>query len=332
MSDGLSSNAIVFRQPGSLAVQTVNLTPATEDDLVIDVLSSGISTGTEKMLWNGTMPAFPGLAYPLVPGYEAVGVIRRAGSNCSLNEGETVFVPGASCYQGDLRGLFGASASTLVVPESRVMPVGGLPNNQATLLALAATAMHILTYRVRQLQPGENLHISDIVSSVPQLIVGHGVLGRLLARICVAAGADAPLVCELDALRQQGAIGYDVVSPDAVALSQLAHVVDVSGSCGDHFNRLIAKLGKGGRLTLGGFYSEPVTFDFAPAFMREATIGIAAEWVPDDLSLVLALLQAGVLNFDGLVTHELPINKAQEAYSQAFDDPACLKMIINWSA
>jgi len=46
-------------------VQTVNLTPATEDDLVIDVLSSGISTGTEKMLWNGTMPAFPGLAYPL---------------------------------------------------------------------------------------------------------------------------------------------------------------------------------------------------------------------------------------------------------------------------
>jgi len=50
------------------------------------------------------------------------------------------------------------------------------------------------------------------------------------------------------------------------------------------------------------------------------------------LSLVLALLQAGVLNFDGLVTHELPINKAQEAYSQAFDDPACLKMIINWSA
>jgi myo-inositol-1(or 4)-monophosphatase len=37
------------------------------------VLHSGISTGTERLLWDGTMPPFPGLGYPLVPGYETVG-------------------------------------------------------------------------------------------------------------------------------------------------------------------------------------------------------------------------------------------------------------------
>ena len=34
---------------------------------------------TEKLLWNGTMPHFPGMGYPLVPGYESVGRVIEAG-------------------------------------------------------------------------------------------------------------------------------------------------------------------------------------------------------------------------------------------------------------
>ncbi len=337
MSVPLSSTAVVFEQPGQLALRSVELVNPISTDLVVDIEASGISTGTEKLLWTGTMPAFPGLAYPLVPGYEAVGVVRDAGVACSLKAGDRVFVPGASCYQGDVRGLFGASASTLVVSEQRVMSVADLPPDQATLLALAATAMHILTYRLRQRQPdrkgaGEALSVSDIVPCAPQLIIGHGVLGRLLARICVAIGAEAPLVWELDPQRHQGAQGYEVISPDDDDAAPRNHIVDVSGACGEHFNQLIARLAKGGRLTLGGFYNEPVNFNFAPAFMREATLDIAAEWVPDDLSLTLALVQAGALSLNGLVTHEYSYQKAQEAYPLAFNDPACLKMILNWSA
>ena len=50
----------------------------------MDIEWSGISTGTEKLLWSGRMPPFPGMGYPLVPGYESVGRIvagrRRLGS------------------------------------------------------------------------------------------------------------------------------------------------------------------------------------------------------------------------------------------------------------
>ena len=35
--------------------------------------------------------------------------------------------------------------------------------------------------------------------SAPELIIGHGVLGRLLARLTVAAGLPPPTVWELDA-------------------------------------------------------------------------------------------------------------------------------------
>ena len=332
MTSGLISQAVVFEQPGTLSLRSVALAAACPADLVIDVEASGVSTGTEKLLWDGTMPVFPGLSYPLVPGYEAVGVVRHAGEQCSLKPGDRVFVPGASCYEDDVRGLFGASASTLVVPEARVTQVGKLPSEQATLLALASTAMHILTYRLRQDRPGQPISNSDIAVHAPQLIVGHGVLGRLLARLCVAVGADAPLVWELDPQRQSGAAGYEVLSPQDDAGKPRSHIVDVSGACGDHFNHLIKQLDKGGRLTLGGFYNDSVNFNFAPAFMREISLGIAAEWMPDDLSLTLGLVQTGALSLDGLVSHQYSSRQAQDAYPIAFNDPGCLKMILNWSA
>jgi pyridoxal phosphate enzyme (YggS family) len=44
------------------------------------------------------MPSFPGMGYPLVPGYESVGVVTQAGPGSHLREGERVFVPGARCF------------------------------------------------------------------------------------------------------------------------------------------------------------------------------------------------------------------------------------------
>ena len=37
---------------------------------------------------------------------------------------------------------------------------------------------------------------------------------------------------------------------------------------------------------LAGFYSEPLSFAFPPAFMREARLRVAAEWKPSDLIAV----------------------------------------------
>ena len=73
------AQAIVFDAPGSLSVQTLALKPFEPGDVEVEVAFSGISTGTERLLWDGTMPPFPGLGYPLVPGYETVGTVLRAG-------------------------------------------------------------------------------------------------------------------------------------------------------------------------------------------------------------------------------------------------------------
>ncbi len=309
----MQTKAVILTAPGQLGLDSVGITPPGPGDLVIDISHSGISTGTEKLFWSGQMPPFPGMGYPLVPGYEAAGEVVEAGADTGFRVGERVFVPGASCYQGAF-GLFGGSAATLVTKVSRVTRIDAGLGAEGALLALAATARHAMA------GPGK---------AVPDLIVGHGVLGRLLARLTVAAGAPPPTVWEIDPSRATGAEGYQVTTPDADKRRNYQSIYDASGRA-DLLNDLVMRLAKGGEIVLAGFYTQPLSFTFPPAFMKEARFRIAAEWAPDDLIATRSLVESGALSLGGLITHTSPAADASAAYALAFTDPACLKMILDW--
>ena len=308
-----STTAVVFEEPGRLALRSLPLSPAGDVDVVVDVDWSGISTGTERLLWTGRMPEFPGLGYPLVPGYESAGRVVRAGSRSGRREGDYVFVPGASCF-GEVRGLFGGAAARLVVPGSRVVAIDEALGERAVLLALAATAHHALA-------AGD--------AKRPDLIVGHGVLGRLLARLAMLEGGEAPLVWETNPGRRAGATGYRVVDPSEDPRHDHASIYDVSGDA-SLLDTLVSRLAPRGEIVLAGFYCEPLSFHFPPAFLREARLRVAAEWQPPDLLAVKRSLESGLLDLDGLITHRLSSTDAASAYETAFDDPACLKMVLDW--
>jgi 3-hydroxyethyl bacteriochlorophyllide a dehydrogenase len=155
------------------------------------------------------------------------------------------------------------------------------------------------------------------------------VLGRLLARLTVLAGCPPPTVWERSAERSGGAIGYPVVHPDQDPRRDYRAIYDVSGDAG-LLDALVARLAPGGEIVLAGFYVEPLSFVFAPAFMREAQIRVAAEWQRADMLAVRELLATGRLSLDGLITHRAPAPAAEAAYRTAFGDPACLKMILDW--
>ncbi len=288
-----------------------------DEDVLVDVAHSGISTGTERLLWTGRMPPFPGMGYPLVPGYESVGRVVDAGSQARSRVGDFVFVPGAKCY-GDVKGLFGGSASRVVLPSNRALTINESLADRGVLLALAATAHHVA--------PG----------ATPQsdLIIGHGVLGRLVARLAVAAGT-TPTVWETNPSRRQGAEGYAVIDPAEDDPSRRYHsICDVSGDA-RLVDTLIGRLAPGGEVVLAGFYEGSISFAFAQAFMREARIRIAAQWQPGDLIAVKDMAESGRLSLDGLITHRADTNASglvSSAYDTAFTDANCLKMILNWSA
>jgi 3-hydroxyethyl bacteriochlorophyllide a dehydrogenase len=309
--------AVVLEQPEHLVLSELDLAAAGDEDVVVDIEYSGISTGTEKLLWSGRMPSFPGMGYPLVPGYESVGTVRQSGSRSGLAVGQHVFVPGARCY-GEVRGLFGGAASRVVVPGARVIPINDSLGEQGVLLALAATAYHAVACGGKR----------DKVAP-PDLIVGHGVLGRLLARLTVIAGYPAPTVWERNLDRLAGAQDYPVVHPDDDARRDYRAIYDVSGDA-SILDTLIKRLAPGGEIVLAGFYSEPLSFNFAPAFMREAHIRAAAEWQRPDLLAVKELVDTGRLTLDGLITHHATAVQAAAAYRTAFGDAHCLKMVLDW--
>lgn len=305
--------AVVLSDPERLALSRVVLNAPQETDVVVDVSYSGISTGTERLLWSGRMPTFPGMGYPLVPGYESIGRVVEAGARATHLVGAHVFVPGSNGFK-DVRGLFGGAASTLVVSSEKIVPVDEALGERGVLLALAATAYHAIR------TPGANR---------PDLIVGHGVLGRLVARLALVDGEAPPVVWEINAGRAEPAVGYDVVHPDQDQRRDYRCIVDVSGDS-TILDRLIARLAPGGEIVLAGFYEKPLSFSFPPAFMREARLRVAAEWKRADLAAVNALINAGRLSLNGLVTHRADAHAAEGAYRTAFEDPTCLKMVLDW--
>lgn len=215
----MKAQAIVFEAPKTLMVRSLELSPMGARDVEVAVSLSGISSGSECLLWDGTMPPLPGLAYPLVPGHETVGTVASIG----------------------------------------------------------------------------------------------------------------PEVWETQGVHQSVGIGYAVIDPDQDPRKDYRCICDVSSDSGI-LNRVIPKIAPGGEVILADFYKQDLSFSCATAFMREASMRVAAQSKMHDLDAVVAMFHDGSLPLEGLITHaEIP-ERAQQAYEVALGDPDCLKMVIDWRA
>ena len=310
----MQAHSIVIKQPKQVSLVKLRIDEMGQEDVVVEMEYSGISTGTEKLIWSGTMPQFPGMGYPLVPGYESVGRITHAGEKSALHVGQRVFVPGAKCY-GEVKGLFGGASSHVVIPYQRLTVLDDDFGEEAILLALAATAYHVTEGKPE---------------AQPDLIIGHGVVGRLLARIAMAKGK-TPVVWENNSIRMSGATGYQVIHPKDDDCHQYGVICDASGDS-SLINNLISRIRPKGEIVLAGFYDQAISYMFAPAFMREMRMRIAAQWQPKDIEEVYQLIRSKQLALDGLITHTSEPQHADSAYQSAFNDMQCLKMTLNWRA
>jgi bacteriochlorophyllide a dehydrogenase len=311
----MQTTAVVLTGARQLSLSVVQLDRPGPADIVVDVDYSAISTGTERLFWSGEMPPFPGMGYPLIPGYEAVGRVMMAGVDSGRREGDYVFVPGASCF-GAVRGLFGASAGCLVVPGRRAVLLDQDLEDQGVLFALAATAHHALAASGARL---------------PDLIIGHGVVGRLLAMLTLAKGGTAPTVWESNGARRDGAEGYVVTDSAHDDRRDYTSIYDASGDS-NILDIAVSRLAKGGEIVLAGFYSGRPSFAFPPAFMREMRLRIAAEWSPSDLEAIKVFVASGRLSLSKLITHRRSAADASAAYTTAFEESTCLKMVLDWRA
>jgi 3-hydroxyethyl bacteriochlorophyllide a dehydrogenase len=316
----VKARAVVFAEAGRLELRPVDVREPAADEVVVETRFSSISSGTERLLFDGRLPGMPQLRYPLIPGYEAAGTVTAVGADVEgVAVGDDVFVGGSMCYT-DVAAAFGGQSSLLVKRAANVVPLHGIPLAHAPLLALAATALH----GVRRL--GE-------VGGKRVAVLGMGAVGQLAARFLAASGAHVIAVDRsagrLQAVESAEAIDVSALPLEAQLTTPVPLAIEASGKS-EEIARLARVLEPGGQIVLLSYY-DALTTPFVDLFVKEATLLTSREWLPDDLTAARDAVAGGSIDLAALAAHVVPIERYEQAYRTAFEDPSILKVVLQWA-
>jgi 3-hydroxyethyl bacteriochlorophyllide a dehydrogenase len=315
---GELARVVVFPEPGSVDFRSASLRRPADDEVVVETRFSSISAGTERLLFGGKLPGFPQLRFPLVPGYEAAGIVVATGKDVSdVRVGDEVFVGGAMCYT-DVSAAFGGQSSTLIKKATQVVQLHGIPLQQAPLLALAATSLH----GVARLGTVAGKRIG---------VLGMGAIGQFAALFLQARGARV-VVADVRPERLAGAPGEKIdlsrTTFDAAAYD-LDAVVEATGRP-EEIARCARAVRNGGSIVLLSYYDE-LTTPYVDLFVKEVSLLVAREWAHVDLLGARDAFANRTVDPSPLAGYVVPIDDYQLAYRTAFDDPTVLKVILAWA-
>ncbi|MCW3493137.1 zinc-dependent alcohol dehydrogenase [Microbacterium sp. SSM24] len=284
--------------PSQGSLREVALSEPRSGDAVVRTLVTGISRGTESIVFRGEVPAterdrmrapfqagdLPG---PVVYGYLNVGVVESGPAGLA---GRTVFT------------LF-PHQSRFVVPASEVSVVpDAVPPRRAVLAGAVETAVNIL-WDAAPL-------VGDRVS-----VVGAGMIGCAVARLAAGIpGADVVLV-DVDPAKAEVAEGLGVAfAPPDGAPSDRDLVIHTSGS-GEGLQLAIDSVATEGEVIEASWFGDrPVSLHLGGAFhsrrltLRSSQVGMVSprrrgtRTTRDRLAFALELLRDPV--FDLLLTGE----------------------------
>jgi 2-desacetyl-2-hydroxyethyl bacteriochlorophyllide A dehydrogenase len=247
----MNERELWFVRPGCVELRSGAARPPNRGEVLARALSSGVSQGTELLLFagEGPEPFDPSLApsaagsYPLRYGYAWVGEVSDAPAE-ELPRGARVFAlaPHGDCHTAP-------SASFRRLPDD-------VPNERAVLAANLETAVNIVWDGA--------VALGDRV-----LVVGGGVVGSLCGFAAKRSGAQHVALLEPSARRREAALrlGFDAASSpeDAAESGEFDVVIEASGSptCLDV---AIARARFEGVVVVGSFYGRRT----APVALGEA--------------------------------------------------------------
>lgn len=295
-----------------------------EGELTARAIVSGVSQGTEMLLYRGEGPTpfDPSLdpagapTYPRRYGYAWIGEVIEAGPGVDLAPGARVF---SLAPHGDVHLLHRSAARPL---PSRI------PSERAALAANLETAITCVW--------DAGIGLGDEV-----VVLGGGVVGLLIVALASRSGARVLLVEPSPRRREAGlALGADrAVAPDQDRPDAGADVV--IGATGDpaEIDRAVAHAGREATLVLASFYGErrsPVALgaDFHRRRLRLRASQVssipaerAARWdAARRFALVCALLEDPRL--DRLVDPPLPFDDAPAIYARLAADPGARLLTV----
>jgi 2-desacetyl-2-hydroxyethyl bacteriochlorophyllide A dehydrogenase len=298
LSTSTTATAFWVIEPDRGEIRPVTVPEPGPDDVLVRTLRTGVSRGTETLVFRGRVPEsqyaamrapfqegdFPG---PVKYGYLNVGVVER-GSAALV--GRTVF-----CLYPHQTSYVVPASSVTVVPD-------GVPPARAVLAGTVETAVNAL-WDARPL-------VGDRLA-----VVGAGMVGCCVARLLAGVPGATVTLVDVDESRAPvaAALGVGFSAPGA-ATGDLDLVVHTSGSSAGLQTALELLAPDGEVLELSWYGDVPVTVELGGAFhsrrlsVRASQVGEVAavrrgrRTRAERLALALDLLRDPV--FDVLLTGE----------------------------
>ena len=288
---------IYINGPYDVEIKDVPTPTPGPGEVLIKTEYTGISSGTEMMLYCGTFPNFKlkkwpqWTDYPVCPGYELVGTVVAigeeaaaeggAGGLASLQPKSAVLANKASDFKvGDRVVCLGEHAEYACLPAEFVTKIPDhVPSEEATLTVLGNTAMQAVRRGA--------IEFGDTVA-----VLGAGVLGYLVACEAKLAGAGRVIVIDMDNSRLEIAKngGADLVlNPSEVDVIQavkdytgiMADVVfEATGVKGTEQTALDLVRDRG-RVVIVGWHTDCMNFQFGDFYFKEVTLMATRAGGPD---------------------------------------------------
>jgi 2-desacetyl-2-hydroxyethyl bacteriochlorophyllide A dehydrogenase len=317
----LEARALWFVAPRSVELRSETLRAPGPREVVVRGLASGVSQGTEMLLYRGEGPEVfdPSLdapagtathaksTYPRRYGYAWVGEITACGSDARLREGTRVF---ALAPHGEAHVLDGAAVRAL--PEDFSATRAVLAANLETAVTCAWDASPSL---------GDDA-----------VVLGGGVVGILTAWLLAKTGANVTLVERSEKRRAAArALAPSLLIESAAVADGTADVVVEATGDPRMLDDAIAWTRPEGRIVVASFYgARRAPVDLGDAFHRRRLELRASQvssipprlrerWTPARRWLfVLSLLRERAL--DALIAPPTPFEQAGELYAALASD------------
>jgi len=331
----MKSNAVVFTAPNTVEYQTIDCPDPGPNDVVVEIVQSWISNGTEGSYLrgervDGDTPYRQGdpWPFPVVAGYQKIGKVEWIGENVDdLAIGEMVFAT-----IGHVEGMhhsYAGQVSPSVCPRGEVwkLPDGIEP------LAFAAMVPAQVGYN-SGIRPAVGIGDSAVV-------VGDGMVGQWAAQTLAWRGAEVALVGHhdyrlgyfadrpyrhaIDGTQKDWGEAVRAQFPDGVQM-----VVDTVGSIAimEAAQKLLKRFG---HLVSAGFYGPQDSLPLQPPRYGELAIDLVSGWTRPRMDETLRLIAGGYLETLPLITHHFPVKEAAQAWRliEEKTEPV-LGVILDW--
>jgi L-iditol 2-dehydrogenase len=335
--------AAVYYANDDVRIEEIPVPEIGDDELLVQVVASGIC-GSDVMEWYRIKKA------PRVLGHEIAGDVVKVGKKItSFREGDRVFathhVPCGTCPFCE------AGKHTLC---ETLRSTNFYPGGFAEYLRIPAINVEKGTFKLPDELSYEDATFIEPLACVVRglrragfaegqrvLVVGSGISGLLHVKLVRAWGAATVMATDVNEYRLRMARKFGA---DAVALASedvAARVRELNGGDGADLvvtctgapaavAQAVASVGRGGIILFFAPTEPGITIPFPLFDLWNNGITMVSTYAgaPNDIEEAIDLLKTGTVRVADMITHKLPLSRAQEGFQLVAEAHESVKVLL----